>query len=124
LAGTEREALIPQGISLGIEVLRYACILFLEPLHTQQWTPLPIECRKRGAMQKGQRFRLTREAMAIAQRDSRNVAIMIPKGAVIEVIGGPFNGTRLMDVRYNDEMIMMFTDDMETHTEPMRVATA
>jgi hypothetical protein len=48
----------------------------------------------------------------------------IPKGAVIEVIGGPFNGTRLMDVRYNDEMIMMFTDDMETHTEPIKVATA
>ena len=68
-------------------------------------------------MQKGQRFRLTREAMGIAQRDSRNVAIMIPKGAMIEINGGPFNGTRLMDVKYNDEMIMMFTDDMQTHTE-------
>jgi hypothetical protein len=68
-------------------------------------------------MQNGQRFRLTREAMAIAQRNSRNVAITIPEGAIIEVMGGPFNGTRLMEVRYNDEMIMMFTDDMKTHTE-------
>jgi hypothetical protein len=76
------------------------------------------------AMRNGQRFRLTREAMAIAQRDSRNVAIMIPDGAIIEVIGGPFNGTRLMEVRYNDETIMMFTDDMKTHTELVMWETA
>jgi len=75
-------------------------------------------------MQHGQHFRLIREAMAIAQRNSRNVSIMIPKGAVIEVIGGPFDGTRLMDVRYNDEMILMFTDDMRGHTEILGVETA
>ena len=68
-------------------------------------------------MQHGQHLRLTRSAMAIAQRGARNAAIMIPEGAVIEIIGGPFNGTRLMDVRYEGEMIMMFTDDMKTHTE-------
>ena len=75
-------------------------------------------------MQNGQHLRLTRSAMAIAQRDSRNVAIMIPEGAVIDVIGGPFNGTRLMDVRYNGELIMMFTDDMKTHTELVKVENA
>jgi hypothetical protein len=36
----------------------------------------------------GQRFRLTRAAMAIAQRDGRHVAIMIPEGATIEVSAG------------------------------------
>jgi hypothetical protein len=75
-------------------------------------------------MQNGQRLRLTREAMAIVQRNSRNVSIMIPEGAIIEIMGGPFNGTRLMDVRYNGEMIMMFTDDMKTHTELIKVETA
>jgi hypothetical protein len=55
--------------------------------------------------------------MAIAQREERHVAIMVPEGAIIEVIAGPFNGARLMDVRYDGEMIMMFTDDMKTHTE-------
>jgi hypothetical protein len=75
-------------------------------------------------MQHGQHFRLTRSAMAIAQRDTRNVAIMIPEGAVIEVIAGPFNGTRLMDVRYEDELIMMFTDDMKNHTELVKGETA
>ncbi len=75
-------------------------------------------------MTHGEFFRLTRTAMAIAQRDKRNVAIMVPNGAVIEVLGGPFDGVRLMDVRYNDEIIMMFTNDMETHTEPAKAKTA
>ena len=75
-------------------------------------------------MTHGEFFRLTRTAMAIAQRDKRNVAIMIPNGAIIEVLGGPFDGVRLMDVRYNDEVIMMFTNDMETHTEPAKAKTA
>jgi hypothetical protein len=68
-------------------------------------------------MEHGEYFRLTRTAMAIAQRDSRNVAIMVPNGAIIELLNGPFDGVRLMDVRYDGEVIMMFTNDMETHTE-------
>ena len=75
-------------------------------------------------MKHGEFFRLTRTAMAIAQRDKRNVAIMIPEGAIIEVLGGPFDGVRLMDVRYNDEIIMMFTNDMQAHTERIKAETA
>jgi hypothetical protein len=68
-------------------------------------------------MQNGERFRLTRSAMAIALRAERHTAIMIPVGAMIELLNGPFDGTRLMDVIYEGELIMMFTDDMKTHTE-------
>jgi hypothetical protein len=68
-------------------------------------------------MKNGERFRLTRAAMAIALRAERHTAIMVPVGATIELLNGPFDGTRLMDVRYEGEIIMMFTDDMETHTE-------
>ena len=46
-------------------------------------------------MKHGEFFRLTRTAMAIAQRDSRNTAIMIPIGSVIELLNGPFDGIRL-----------------------------
>ena len=75
-------------------------------------------------MKNGECFRLTRSAMAIALREGRHTAIMIPVGAIIELMNGPFDGTRLMDVRYVGEMIMMFTDDMETHTVPHKVETA
>jgi hypothetical protein len=75
-------------------------------------------------MKHGEFFRLTLATMAIAQRDKRNVAIMIPDGAVVEVLGGPFDGVRLMDVRYNNEIIMMFTNDMQAHTERTQAETA
>jgi hypothetical protein len=68
----------------------------------------------------GEYFLLTRWAMAIAQRDGRNSAIVIPEGAIIEVLGGPFDGVRLMDVKYEGELIMMFTNDMDTHTKPLK----
>lgn len=75
-------------------------------------------------MKHGEFLRLTRTAMAIAQRDSRNVAIMVPDGAIIELLNGPFDGVRLMDVRYDGEIIMMFTNDMENHTEVIKAKTA
>ena len=68
-------------------------------------------------MKNGQCFRLTRSAMAVAQQDSRNVPIMVPEGAIIELLNGPFDGVRLMDVRYDGELRMMFTNDMENHTD-------
>jgi hypothetical protein len=74
-------------------------------------------------MKHGQRFHLTRCAMAIARRDARNVSIMIPEGAIIEVLDGPFDGVRLMDIRYDGELIMMFTNDMENHTEAIKEKT-
>ena len=75
-------------------------------------------------MQKNERFRLTRYAMAIAMREERHVAIIVPEGAIIEVLNGPFDGTRLMDVRYEGELVMMFTDDMKTHTDLVNGETA
>ena len=75
-------------------------------------------------MRKNEHFRLTRYAMAIALREERHVAIIVPEGAIIEVLNGPFDGTRLMDVRYEGELVMMFTDDMKTHTDLVKGETA
>ena len=63
-------------------------------------------------------------AMAIALREERHTAIMIPEGAIIVLMNGSFDGTRLMDVRYEGEMIMMFTDDKKTHTEVVTKGSA
>jgi hypothetical protein len=107
---------------LGIKVQLSEYILFPELLHQDWELPLQTSCRRR-FMGKGELFRLTRWAMAIAQRDSRNTAIVVPEGAIIEVLNGPFDGVRLMDVRYNGELVMMFTNDMETHTKKLKAET-
>jgi hypothetical protein len=91
--------------------------LFQEPFAQSSLDSSSNRAQKEEPMQKGQRFRLTRYAMAIALREGRHFAILVPEGAIIEVLNGPFDGTRLMDVRYEGELVMMFTDDMETHTD-------
>jgi hypothetical protein len=49
-------------------------------------------------MKHGAFFCLNRTAMGIAQRDCRNTGIMVPKGSIIEVLNGPFDGVRLTEV--------------------------
>ena len=57
----------------------------------------------------------TRWALPSATADTK--LSLCPKGSIIEVLGGPFDGSRLMDVIFDGEKILMFTDDMKTHTE-------
>ena len=68
---------------------------------------------KDGAMKHGDRLRLNRSAFGMVLRNGKEVSIPIPEGTVIEIIGGPFEGTRLMDVRCNGEMVLMFRADLE-----------
>lgn len=68
---------------------------------------------KNGAMKHGDRFRLSRSAFGMALRNGKEVSIPIPEGTIVEIIGGPFEGTRLMDVRCNGEMVLMFKADLE-----------
>jgi len=68
---------------------------------------------KKGARKHGDRFRLNRPASGMVLRNGKEVSIPIPEGTVIEIVGGPFNGTQLMDVRCNDEMVLMSRIDLE-----------
>ena len=68
---------------------------------------------KNGAMKRGDRLRLNRSAFGMVLRNGKEVSIPIPEGTIIEIIGGPFEGTRLMDVRCNGEMVLMFRADLE-----------
>jgi hypothetical protein len=63
-------------------------------------------------MEHGERFRLKSPTFAITLREGRHATITLPQGATIEVIGAPLNGTRLMDVRCNDELVLMFAYDL------------
>jgi hypothetical protein len=63
-------------------------------------------------MMHADRFRLKIATFAIVLRAGRHASITLPQGTVIEIIGGPLKGTRLMDVKCNDEIVMMFKYDL------------
>ena len=68
---------------------------------------------KNGAIKHGDRFRLNRPALGMVLRNGKAVSIPIPAGSIIEIVGGPFSGTELMDVKCNDEMVLMSRGDLE-----------
>jgi hypothetical protein len=65
----------------------------------------------------GQRFRLKTPTLAIMAQDHSKVPVMIPKGAEVEVLDGPLNGNRLVDVSWEDKTVMVFTNDIRDRGE-------
>ncbi len=61
---------------------------------------------------RGQRFRFHTPTLAILAQDGHKIRIMIPQGAMVEVEAGPLDGTRLVDVRWEGKIVMMFTIDL------------
>jgi hypothetical protein len=62
---------------------------------------------------RGQSFRLHTPTLGITTVDGQNLAITVPKGAVISVVDGPMDGTRLVDVTWDGKTLMMFTIDLK-----------
>lgn len=48
----------------------------------------------------------------------------IPIGAEVEVVGGPLNGNRLVDVRWEGKTVMVFTNDLGDRGERVDAAGA
>jgi hypothetical protein len=53
--------------------------------------------------------------LAILPQD--HVPVMIPKGGEVEVLDGPLNGNRLVDVHWEGKTVMMFTYDVRDRGE-------
>lgn len=74
----------------------------------------------------GQMYRMKTPTLALLAKDGQDTPVSssgglslttIPVGAGVEVIGGPFNGNRLVDVRWEGKTVMMFTNDIRDRGE-------
>ncbi len=61
---------------------------------------------------RGQRFRIQTPTLGILNNDGDKLPVTIPQGAIVEVIEGPLDGTRIVDVTWEDKTVMMFTIDL------------
>ena len=61
---------------------------------------------------RGQRFRMQTPTLAILSQDGHRIPVTIPQGATVEVIEGPLDGNRLVDVAWEGKTVMMFTIDL------------
>jgi len=62
---------------------------------------------------KGERYRVDTPTLAILSLpNGKRIPRTVPKGAIVSVVNGPLDGTRLVDVEWDGEMVMMFTIDL------------
>jgi hypothetical protein len=57
-------------------------------------------------------YLISSPTIALLLEDGRHVAHLVPEGAMIITAGKPFNGNRLMEVTWADQVVMMFTQDL------------
>jgi hypothetical protein len=67
----------------------------------------------------GQRYRLKTPVLVILNQDNTHIPITIPAGSIVEVVGGPINGDRVVDVSWEKTVVMMFTADIRAHGVPV-----
>jgi hypothetical protein len=73
----------------------------------------------------GKRFRLMTATLAIDSSGEKRIAVTVPAGSVIEVIRGPRpNDTRMVHVRWNTRVLVMFTADVEGRGQEVTGRTA
>jgi len=61
----------------------------------------------------GKRYRLNAATLGIESSGNKRTAITIMEGEIIEVIRGPrSDDTRMVDVKWNDKVLVMFVQDL------------
>jgi hypothetical protein len=61
----------------------------------------------------GEYYKLNAPLLAIMSLpNSKRIPVTVPKGAVVKVVNGPLDGTRLVDVEWDGEVVMLFTSDL------------
>jgi hypothetical protein len=70
----------------------------------------------------GQRFRLKRPLLALERLDGHATGFHVSDGEIVTVKNGPLNGDLLVDVEWDNRIVMMFTEDIREHAEPLDIA--
>ena len=61
----------------------------------------------------GEYYKLNTPTLAIMSLpNGKRIPVTVPKGAVVMVVNGPLDATRLVDVEWDAEAVMMFTIDL------------
>jgi hypothetical protein len=61
----------------------------------------------------GEYYKLNTPTLAIMSLpNGERIPMAVPRGAVVKVVNGPLDGTRLVDVEWEGDMVLMFTIDL------------
>jgi hypothetical protein len=62
-------------------------------------------------------YRIKRTTIALVQENQRHVAYTVPINSVVSLAEGKsLNGSKLVEVIWNGQQVLMFAQDLRTHT--------
>ena len=66
---------------------------------------------------RGETYRINIPALAILFRrgGGKRLPLTVPAGSLVRVVDGPLNGTRLVEVDWDGDLMLMFTEDLRNH---------
>jgi len=59
-----------------------------------------------------QLYRLNAEMLGVISTDWRRMTARIPEGSTITVVNGHFNGSRMVDILWEGDTVMIFVQDL------------
>jgi hypothetical protein len=66
---------------------------------------------------KGLSYILQSDALGIRDfASTKRKSVTIPSGTTVTVMKGPYNGDLLLEVSWENEVVLMFTDDVKNHS--------
>ena len=69
----------------------------------------------------GQRFKLTKATISVHTVGGERDVVMVPAGAIVEVISGPKpDDRRMLDVLWDSKVLVMFVEDIKRRGEQIR----
>src|SRR5688572_31240331 len=61
-----------------------------------------------------EKYLICSPTIALLLEDGRHVAHLVPQGVTVSIDGKTFNGNKLIEVSWADQIVMMFTQDLRT----------
>lgn len=71
-------------------------------------------------MSAGEKFRVVTPVLSIMSSDGYRIPVMVPKNAIIEVVTGLLNHERMVDMRWDGHVVMMFAQDVRERCEQVK----
>lgn len=66
---------------------------------------------------RGETYLINHPSLAILSRPTggKRLPVTVPAGSRVRVLEGPMDGTRLVEVDWDGDIVLMFTEDLRNH---------
>lgn len=66
----------------------------------------------------GDKFVVVKQLIGIMSNDGHRLPVILPRDAILEIVTGLTDHERMVDIRWNGTIVMVFAEDVRTGCRP------